>query len=162
MSRPNVTLITDGSGTAAIPDGGWACILRYEGNGQVVEKIITGRVQGKTSNIKMEMSAVIAGLSALTRSCDVHLVTDLQMIQGGICTWLGNWVKRGWRKSNGKKPDNLELWKQIYVLTKFHHVTVEWVKGHAGHSDNERVDVLAGKARKGELTNTTIVRGVHD
>ena len=153
MNRPSVTIITDGSGTANIPNGGWAAIIHYQHSGRVIEKIITGHIPGKVSNIICEMSAVVGGLSALKQSCDVTLITDLKMIQGGIHTWLGNWVKRGWRKSDGKPPENVELWKQIHLLTKMHRVKVEWVKGHNHHPLNERADKYAGMARLGQLTN---------
>lgn len=153
MSQNKVKLITDGSCRNGYENGGWAAILLYERDGKTIQRIITGHIPGLSTNIRCEMTAVIRGLGALKRPCEVLLVTDLQMIERGITEWLPRWVIRGWRKSNGKQVDNVDLWAEIYDLSKKHNVTVEWTKGHIGHYWNERADELAGRARLGQLTN---------
>lgn len=154
MSRPRVSITTDGSGTTAIPNGGYAAILRFETPGGVVERIVTGQILGATTNIKCEMSALIYGLKALTRPCEVVLTTDLQMLSRGINEWLDGWSKNNWRNKAGKRIENPDLWQEIHALMLIHKVTAQWTRGHVGHELNEKCDRLAGEARLGELTNT--------
>ena len=114
-------------------------MLRFNG----VEKELCGGEKDTTNN-RMELTAVIKGLSALKEPCEVHLVTDSKYVADGISKgWAEAWRKNGWRKSDKKPALNIDLWEELLDLLKTHKVTIEWVKGHAGHPENERCDKLA-------------------
>ena len=114
-------------------------MLRFNG----VEKELCGGEKDTTNN-RMELTAVIKGLSALKEPCEVRLVTDSKYVADGISKgWAEAWRKNGWRKSDKKPALNIDLWEELLDLLKTHKVTIEWVKGHAGHPENERCDKLA-------------------
>jgi ribonuclease HI len=96
----------------------------------------------------MEMKAVMAGLAALKRPCTVAVYTDSQYVQKGISEWIWGWKKRGWKTADNKPVKNADLWQEFDALVKNHKVTWHWVKGHAGHPENERADELARKGLK--------------
>lgn len=134
-----VELFTDGACSGNPGPGGWGAILRYEGH----EKELCGG-EKETTNNRMELTAVIMGLSALKESCSVRLVTDSKYVADGITKgWAKSWQANNWRKADKKPALNPDLWEKLLELIDTHDVNIEWVKGHAGHPENERCDRLA-------------------
>lgn len=134
-----VEIFTDGACSGNPGPGGWGVILRY-GNR---EKEICGG-QRDTTNNRMELTAAIEGLAALKEYCKVRLVTDSKYVADGVnLGWARSWQKNGWRKADKKPALNSDLWERLLALLDAHDVTVVWVKGHAGHPENERCDRLA-------------------
>jgi ribonuclease HI len=134
-----VQVFTDGSCLGNPGPGGWAAILRYNGT----EKELSGGFSGTTNN-RMELRAVINALAALTRVCGVDLYTDSTYIKDAVVKdWLGTWQKNGWKTAAKKPVKNQDLWRELLPLLKNHDVRFHWVRGHAGHAENERCDVLA-------------------
>lgn len=134
-----VELFTDGACSGNPGPGGWGAVLRYEGH----EKELCGGEKNTTNN-RMELTAAIMGLSALKEPCKVRLVTDSKYVADGITKgWAESWRKNNWRKTDKKPALNPDLWEKLLNLIKAHDVTIEWVKGHAGHPENERCDRLA-------------------
>jgi len=136
--EPTVELFTDGACLGNPGPGGWAALLRYKGNER---ELAGGEVM--TTNNRMELMAVIEGLKALSRSCTVAVYTDSQYVQKGITQWIHGWRKRNWKTADKKPVKNADLWLALDAARGGHNVTWFWVKGHAGHPENERVDVLA-------------------
>lgn len=134
-----VEMYTDGACRGNPGKGGWGVLLRYGDNER---RLYGGEIL--TTNNRMELTAVIEGLNALTRlGCDVHIVSDSRYVLSGITEWLPNWKKRNW-KTAGKKPVmNADLWLQLDELAARHKITWEWVKGHSGHAENDIADELA-------------------
>jgi ribonuclease HI len=153
MMTDIVELYTDGACSGNPGPGGWGCILRFKGT----EKELCGG-EPDTTNNRMEMKAVMAGLAALKRPCTVAVYTDSQYVQKGISEWIWGWKKRGWKTADNKPVKNADLWQEFDALVKNHKVTWHWVKGHAGHPENERADELARKGLKEarESVGTTI------
>jgi ribonuclease HI len=135
---PTVELFTDGACLGNPGPGGWAALLRYKGS----ERELAGG-EAMTTNNRMELMAVIEGLRALTRGCTVTVFTDSQYVQKGITAWIHGWRKRGWKTADKKPVKNADLWVALDEARNAHRVTWLWVKGHAGHPENERVDTLA-------------------
>ncbi len=134
-----ITIITDGSCRGNPGPGGWAALLRY-GN---YKRQIQGGARATTNN-QMEMTALIEGLKIVKEPCKIKVVTDSKYLINAFTEgWLKNWQRNGWKTSAGKPVKNDELWKELLELTKPHTITWEWVKGHAGHPDNEAVDAAA-------------------
>ena len=139
MPEPSaVEIFTDGACRGNPGPGGWAAILRYRG----VEKELTG-YDPDTTNNRMEMMAAIAGLEALKRPCRVRLYSDSQYLRDGITKWINGWKRRGWRTADKQPVKNVDLWQRLDAASARHVVTWEWVRGHAGHPENERADALA-------------------
>ena len=141
--RPQVSLYTDGACSGNPGPGGWGAILRYQGT----EKELSGGA-GDTTNNRMELTAVIKGLETLKQPCQVAVYSDSRYIVDAINKgWLDSWIARGWRKAAskglGKPVLNQDLWQQLVALLKIHQVEFHWVRGHAGHPENERADRLA-------------------
>ena len=143
-----VTLITDGACIGNPGPGGWACILRYNG----VHKELFG-AEPRTTNNRMELTAVIAGLRALKQSCKVTVVTDSQYVKNGITTWIHGWKRKGWVTSAKTPVLNKELWMALEGEVARHDVSWEWVKGHADHGDNNRADELATMAARDQVSS---------
>ena len=139
--RGEVEIFTDGACSGNPGPGGWGAILRYRG----VEKELSGS-QPATTNNRMELTAAIAGLEALKRSCQVRLHSDSQYLRDGITKWIHAWKERGWRTADKKPVKNVDLWRQLDAAAARHQVAWEWVRGHAGHPENERADALARAA----------------
>ncbi|HVC52913.1 MAG TPA: ribonuclease HI [Stellaceae bacterium] len=133
-----VEIFTDGACSGNPGPGGWAAILRFRG----VERELAGG-EAMTTNNRMEMSAAIAGLEALTRPCHVNLYTDSQYVRDGITRWLPAWKARGWLTADKKPVKNVDLWQRLAAAAARHRVDWHWVRGHAGHPENERADALA-------------------
>lgn len=134
-----VELYTDGACSGNPGKGGWGAILRYGTH----EKELSGGEKNTTNN-RMELTAVIMGLSALKEPCVVKLTTDSKYVSDGILKgWARSWQKNGWRKADKKPALNPDLWEKLLELIDTHEVEICWVKGHAGHKENERCDELA-------------------
>jgi len=144
MHRPTVELFTDGACSGNPGPGGWAYILRHPVSSAEVERAGSERA---TTNNRMELMAVIRGLEALTRPSVVELYSDSQYVLKGMDEWLPQWKARGWRTAAKKPVKNVELWQRLDELQSTHQIRFHWVRGHAGHPENERVDRLAVQAR---------------
>ena len=143
---PSVQLFTDGACRGNPGPGGWAWILRHPATG--TEKETSGG-EALTTNNRMELQAVIEGLSALNRRSRVEVITDSAYVLKGCRDWLPGWKRNGWQRKEGKrlKPvKNAELWQKLDALLARHEVTWTHVRGHAGHPENERCDALATAA----------------
>jgi ribonuclease HI len=136
-----VEIHTDGACIGNPGPGGWGALLRLGAK----ERELSGS-EADTTNNRMELMAAIAALEALSSSCAVVLHTDSQYVQKGISEWLPNWIRRGWKTAAGEPVKNKDLWQRLATATERHQVQWRWVKGHAGHVDNERVDRLARSA----------------
>ncbi len=139
---PRVTIFADGSCLGNPGPGGWAALLVTDKDGARHERELAGAAPATTNN-KMELLAVIEGLNALKVPCDVCVVTDSNYVVKGMTEWLSGWLKRGWKTSQNKPVENQELWRALMQAAARHHVRWQWVRGHAGHPENERVDELA-------------------
>jgi len=141
-----VTIYTDGACAGNPGTGGWAAVLEYRGN---VKEIWGGPVE-ETTNIRMEMTAVLEALKILREPCNIKLHTDLQLISDAFNKrWIQSWCNNGWRTSKGEAVKNSDLWVEIVKVSAKHKVTVVKVKGHSGDPMNERCDELAKKAASG-------------
>jgi ribonuclease HI len=139
--RPAVEIFTDGACRGNPGPGGWGAILRY---GEVEKELSGG--EPATTNNRMEMTAAIAALEALKRPCRVRLYTDSQYLRDGIMQWLAGWKARGWRTADKKPVKNVDLWQRLDAVAAPHQIEWIWVRGHAGHPENERADALARAA----------------
>ena len=137
MSLP-VYLYTDGACKGNPGIGGWGCLLRYGTH----EKELFGGEEYTTNN-RMELMAVVQGLLALNRACQVVICTDSQYVKNGMEKWIHNWKKNGWQTANKQKVKNEDLWQQLDQLAQQHQIQWQWVRGHAGHTENELADKLA-------------------
>lgn len=139
--RKQVEIFTDGSCLGNPGPGGYGAIMRYRQH----EKTFS---EGYflTTNNRMELMATIVALEALKEHCDVVLSTDSQYVRQGITQWIHNWKKRGWKTAEKKPVKNVDLWKRLDAALGQHEIKWEWVKGHAGHPENERCDELARAA----------------
>jgi len=135
---PEVEAFTDGACSGNPGPGGWGALLRMGGT----EKELSGG-EAQTTNNRMELMAVIAALEALKRPCRVRLYTDSIYVKDGATKWIHGWKKNGWRTSDKKPVKNAELWQRLDAARNGHEVEWFWVKGHSGHVENERVDLLA-------------------
>lgn len=139
MELKHIEMFTDGACSGNPGPGGWGTILRYNG----VEKELSGG-EAETTNNRMELSAVIFGLKALKQKCHVKIITDSQYVANGITKgWAKSWRANGWRKSDKKPALNSDLWEMLLDELEKHEYEIVWVKGHAGHPENERCDELA-------------------
>lgn len=136
-----IEIYTDGACRGNPGPGGWGVLLRAGDH----EKELYG-YQAESTNNQMELMAAIRGLEALTRPSKVVLTTDSQYVRQGITQWIHNWKKRDWKTANKKPVKNKELWQRLDAAAKEHDMQWNWVKGHSGHAENERVDELANKA----------------
>jgi ribonuclease HI len=141
---PSVIIYTDGACDPNPGPGGWAALLRYANH----EKVLSG-AEAETTNNRMELTAAIQALQALTRPCVVELFTDSEYLKKGITEWLPHWRARNWRRKGGKLA-NIDLWQSLDAALQPHQVTWRWVQGHAGDRDNRRVDLLAREAIRRE------------
>ena len=138
QSKKTVEMYTDGACKGNPGVGGWGALLRYGAH----EKELFGG-EAHTTNNRMELLAVIEGLRALKKRSQVDIYTDSQYVQKGVTEWLESWKARGWKTADKKPVKNAELWQALDEARKPHKVTWHWVKGHAGHPENERADELA-------------------
>ena len=137
-----VEIYTDGACKGNPGPGGWGAILRYNGH----EKQISGGAH-ETTNNRMELTAVIEALRMLKEPCQVLLVSDSKYVCDALSKgWAEGWKKRGWKKADKQPALNPDLWDQLLTLTAQHQMQIQWIKGHAGHPENERCDRLATSA----------------
>lgn len=147
-----VTLYTDGSARGN-PDGpgGYGAILQLTDGAGVLHEREYSAGYKKTTNNRMELMGVIAGLEALTKSCEVEVISDSKYVTDAFNQhWIDSWLKKGWKGSGNKPVKNIDLWKRLLQAMKPHQVRFTWVKGHDGHPENERCDVLATTAADGD------------
>lgn len=135
-----VEIFTDGACRGNPGPGGWGALLRYGDN----ERSLCGG-EHETTNNRMELMAVIKGLSALQRSCEVKVTSDSTYVLKGIQEWMPNWKKKGWKTASKKPVKNVDLWQQLDELVELHTIDWQWVKGHSGHAENEIADQLANR-----------------
>ncbi len=144
MKKDNTDLVeifTDGACSGNPGVGGYGAILRYKGQ----QKELSG-FEAETTNNRMELMAVIRALESLKRSCRVCVVTDSKYVVKGITEWIHNWKKNSWKTSGKKDVLNKDLWLNLLRLTEKYDITWQWVRGHDGHSENEKCDRLAREA----------------
>ena len=140
MTKGKVVIHTDGACSGNPGPGGWGAILDYNGT----RKELFGG-EPETTNNRMELMAAIEALNALKRPCDVEMHVDSNYVKDGITKWIHGWKKNGWKTADKKPVKNGELWQALDEANRRHKVTWHWVKGHAGHPENERADELARK-----------------
>jgi ribonuclease HI len=140
---PSVEIFTDGACSGNPGPGGWGAILRSGGH----EKELNGGEE-RTTNNRMELMAAISALEALKKPSHVDLHTDSEYVKNGITAWIHNWKRNGWRTADRKPVKNAELWQRLEQALERHEVKWHWVKGHAGHPENERADELAREGMK--------------
>lgn len=140
-SKPHVHIFTDGACKGNPGPGGWGALIRMGAH----EKELSG-AENPTTNNRMELLAAIRALEALTRPCHVTLTTDSVYVRDGITKWVHGWQRNGWRTADKKPVKNVELWQTLLAAAAPHTIEWQWVKGHSGHPDNERVDKLASDA----------------
>jgi ribonuclease HI len=133
-----VRIYTDGACKGNPGPGGWGALLQRDGS----ERELCGG-EPDTTNNRMELTAVIRALEALKRPCEIDLYTDSQYVQKGISEWIASWKRRGWKTADRKPVKNVDLWLELDRIAAGHSIRWHWVKGHAGHPQNERADELA-------------------
>jgi ribonuclease HI len=141
MTTEVVEAYTDGACRNNPGPGGWGVLLRAAGR----ERELSGR-EAATTNNRMELTAVIRALEALAPGARVRVYTDSQYVQKGISAWIHDWKRRGWRTAEKKPVKNQDLWMRLDEVARGHEVEWHWVRGHAGHPENERADALANRA----------------
>jgi ribonuclease HI len=140
VNAETIYIYSDGACKGNPGPGGWGALLVSAGH----RKEISGG-EPNTTNNRMEMTAVIRALESLKRPSTVEVHTDSQYVQKGISEWMSGWKRRNWRTADGKPVKNQDLWLQLDALSQLHRVEWKWVRGHAGHPENERADALANQ-----------------
>ena len=140
VSVEPVRIYTDGACRGNPGPGGWGAVVQMDGE----ERELFGG-EPQTTNNRMELTAVIRALEVLKRPCRVEVYTDSQYVQKGISEWLPDWKRRGWRTADKKPVKNVDLWQELDRLAGAHRIAWHWVRGHAGHPENERADELANR-----------------
>ena len=139
-TEKTVFLYTDGACKGNPGKGGWGVLMRYGSH----EKELFGG-EAHTTNNRMELAAIIQGLAALKRPCAVVIYTDSQYVKNGMEKWIHGWKKNGWKTAAKQPVKNEDLWQQLDQLAAQHQIQWQWVRGHAGHAENERADALANQ-----------------
>jgi ribonuclease HI len=147
VELPHVEIFTDGACKGNPGPGGWGALIRMGTR----EKEVSGG-DPTTTNNRMELMAAIKALEALTKPCRVTLTTDSNYVRDGIMKWIHGWQRNGWRTADRKPVKNTELWQALLAASKLHEVEWRWVKGHSGHSENDRVDEMACAAAEAART----------
>ncbi|MBW6505261.1 MAG: ribonuclease HI [Rhodobacteraceae bacterium] len=134
---------TDGACSGNPGPGGWGVLMRaIEGGAVVKERSLSGG-EALTTNNRMELMAAIAALEALSRDAEITVTTDSAYVKNGITTWMAGWKRNGWKTADRKPVKNVDLWQRLDAAEARHKVVWKWIKGHAGHPENERADALA-------------------
>ena len=139
----NLFAYTDGACSGNPGPGGWGVLLRAMNGDEILKERELSGGAPETTNNQMELMAAIMALETLERSSQVTVVTDSAYVKNGVTGWIHGWKRNGWRTSNKKPVKNVELWQRLDTAQARHSVTWEWVKGHAGHPENEKADELA-------------------
>lgn len=134
---------TDGACSGNPGPGGWGVVLQAINAGEIVKERELSGGAGETTNNQMELMAAISALETLDRASTITVVTDSSYVKDGVSTWIHEWKRNGWKTAAKKPVKNVELWQRLDAAQARHNVTWEWVKGHAGHPENERADALA-------------------
>lgn len=152
MSKDIVEIFTDGACKGNPGVGGWGALLRMQGK----ERELCGG-EAHTTNNRMELMGAIAALEALKRPCKVRLHTDSKYVQQGISEWIHGWKLRGWKTAAKQPVKNEDLWRRLDAATGTHEIEWLWVKGHAGHVENERADQLANRGIEEYIDRQSII-----
>jgi ribonuclease HI len=136
-----IEIFTDGACKGNPGPGGWGALLRYQGT----EKSLKG-AEANTTNNRMELMAAICALQAVREPCEITLTTDSQYVRKGVTEWMAGWKRNGWRTADKKPVKNQDLWQALDAAAAVHQMHWRWVKGHAGHRENEIADQLANQA----------------
>lgn len=134
---------TDGACSGNPGPGGWGVLMLAREDGRVVKTRTLSGGEAMTTNNRMELMAAISALEALTKPSDLIIITDSVYVKNGITEWLTGWKRRGWRTAGGPPVKNVDLWQRLDAARALHKVDWRWIKGHAGHAENERADELA-------------------
>ena len=134
---------TDGACSGNPGPGGWGVLMRAMDGAEVKKQRELQGGEALTTNNRMELMAAIAALEALTRGTEITIVTDSAYVKNGVTEWIFGWKRKGWRTASGSPVKNVELWQRLDAAQAGHKVTWKWIKGHAGHAENERADELA-------------------
>ena len=140
---PDLITYTDGACSGNPGPGGWGVLMQAVTDGTVMKERELCGGEADTTNNRMELLAAINALEALSRASRVTIITDSAYVKNGITEWLAGWKRKGWKTSTGKPVKNVDLWQRLDAARTRHEVRWEWVKGHAGHPENERADALA-------------------
>lgn len=149
--KPHVELHTDGACSGNPGPGGWAYVVKHAATGK--ERAESG-AEPDTTNNRMELRAVIEGLSVLKRASIVDLYSDSKYVLDGLKSWLHGWKKKGWKTADKKPVKNQDLWMELDTLSSRHQIRFHWIKGHSEHPENERCDRMAVEAREALVKNT--------
>lgn len=140
---PELFAYTDGACSGNPGPGGWGVLMIARDGGVVVKERTLSGGESLTTNNRMELMAAIAALEALSRESELIIVTDSAYVKNGITEWMDNWKRKGWRTAGGPPVKNVDLWQRLDTARLRHRVEWCWIKGHAGHAENERADELA-------------------
>ena len=140
---PDLFAYTDGACSGNPGPGGWGVLMLARENGAVVKTRELSGGEAMTTNNRMELLAAISALEALTRETTLTIITDSVYVKNGITEWMAGWKRKGWRTSGGPPVKNVDLWQRLDAANACHKVEWRWIKGHAGHAENERADALA-------------------
>jgi ribonuclease HI len=140
---PDLFAYTDGACSGNPGPGGWGVLMIARENGAVVKERELQGGEPLTTNNRMELLAAISALEALSRPSTLTIVTDSAYVKNGVTEWIHAWKRRNWRTAGGSPVKNVELWQRLEAAAARHQVTWRWIKGHAGHAENERADALA-------------------
>lgn len=140
---PDLFAWTDGACSGNPGPGGWGVLMRAVDGASVVKERTLQGGEAMTTNNRMELMAAICALESLTRAAAITITTDSAYVKNGVTTWIHGWKRNGWKTADKKPVKNTELWQRLDAAQKSHAVTWKWIKGHAGHAENERADELA-------------------
>ncbi|MGV8988237.1 MAG: ribonuclease HI [Cypionkella sp.] len=140
---PELFAYTDGACSGNPGPGGWGVLMLAREDGKVVKERTLNGGEAHTTNNRMELLAAISALEALTKPVDITIITDSVYVKNGITEWMPGWKRRGWRTAGGPPVKNVDLWQRLDAAQAGHKVIWRWIKGHAGHAENERADELA-------------------
>ena len=140
---PELYAYTDGACSGNPGPGGWGVLMRAVDQGRVVKERELSGGEAMTTNNRMELMAAISALETLARPTEIIIVTDSAYVKNGITEWITDWKRKNWRTAAGPAVKNLDLWQRLDAAQARHSVTWRWIKGHAGHAENERADALA-------------------
>lgn len=140
---PELYAYTDGACSGNPGPGGWGVLMRAVDQGSVVKERELSGGEAMTTNNRMELMAAISALETLARPTDIIIVTDSAYVKNGITEWMAAWKRKNWRTAAGPAVKNVDLWQRLDAAQARHGVTWRWIKGHAGHAENERADALA-------------------
>ncbi len=145
---PDLYAYTDGACSGNPGPGGWGVLLQAKEGATVVKERELKGGEAATTNNRMELMAAISALESLNRDTEITVVTDSAYVKNGVTGWIHGWKRNGWKTASKKPVKNVELWQRLDAANARHRVTWKWVKGHAGHPENERADELARAGMK--------------